>query len=118
MATISEEEQIHVGQDKGVSLKKEKAPKPNNLMDKLGARDKVIFKAIQSLTSQVASLAQISQHQTEEVTRDSLIINFHLHEQTPNVAPSVSSPTQKDDVNTATNAAAASTGQRAVGNEL
>ncbi len=64
MATISEEEQIHVGQDKGVSLNKEKSPKPNNLMDKLESRDKVICEAIQSLTSQVASLAQISQHQT------------------------------------------------------
>ncbi len=59
VATISEEEQIHVGQDKGVSLKKEKAPTPNNLMDKLDAWDKVICEAIQSLTSQVTSLAQI-----------------------------------------------------------
>ncbi len=46
VATISEEEQIHVGQDKSVSLKKEKAPKPNNLMDKMDAWDKVICEAI------------------------------------------------------------------------
>uniref|UniRef100_A0A8C1WAH7 Gypsy retrotransposon integrase-like protein 1 n=1 Tax=Cyprinus carpio TaxID=7962 RepID=A0A8C1WAH7_CYPCA len=75
VATVMEEEQAHAEQDKGVIIKKEKAPKPNNLMEKLDARDKVICEAIQSLTSQVASLAQTSRPQTirnsdQRVTRN------------------------------------------------
>ncbi len=64
VATVCEEEQTHAEQDKSVNIKKEKNPKPNSLMEKLDARDKVICEAIQNLTSQVASLTQTSQPQT------------------------------------------------------
>lgn len=64
VATVIEEEQAHAGQDKGVSMKKEKAQKPYNLMENLDMQDKVICEAIQSITSQVASIAPTSQPQT------------------------------------------------------
>lgn len=63
VAIVCEGEQKHVDQDKSINIKKGNTPKPNSLMKKLDARDKVICEAIQNLTSQVVNLAKISQPQ-------------------------------------------------------